>query len=126
MPASVETGVKGALNVLRALEVIDGEIEPQASRFDSLPGVFRLVEMFSNEGGMAEFVVPPGEPVQSGETIVRIRNPYGDVIEDVKSSSDGFLVGYPVFNSQAVRTGEMLAFIGVSYDPAIEKGLATV
>lgn len=117
VPSSVQVGVEGVLKVLRRLEMIDGEIRPQAALYSTVPSVFRLEEIFSNEGGLAEFVVAPAEPVRQGDTIVRIRNPYGDLLEEVGSPRDGFLVGYPVFNSQAVRTGEMLAFVGVPYDP---------
>jgi predicted deacylase len=54
----------------------------------------------------------PGDRLQEGQTIARIRNPFGDTLEEVASPHDGIMLGYPIFDNQAVRTGEMLIFIG--------------
>lgn len=110
---SVDVGVRGVLNVMRLLGMIDGAVEPQPAGV-TVPGVHRWVEIFSNEGGLVEFSCVPGQPVRTGQAVARIRDPFGDVLEEVTSPVDGFLVGYPVFGNQAVRTGELLVFLGTA------------
>lgn len=110
---SVDVGVRGVLNVMRLLEMTDGAVEPQPDGV-TVPGVHRWVEIFSNEGGLVEFSCAPGQPVRTGQPVARIRDPFGEVLEEVSSPVDGFLVGYPVFGNQAVRTGELLVFIGTT------------
>jgi hypothetical protein len=49
--------------------------------------------------------------VASGEPILLLRNPYGDVIEEVTSPADGWLLAYHLRNNYAAMTGDMVAFI---------------
>jgi hypothetical protein len=112
IPSSVEVGVRGALNVMRKLDMIDGKIEPQTGNPKVFKGVYKWTEIFSNEGGLVEFVKNPGDNVKEGELITRIRNPFGDVLDEVKSPVSGIIFDYPIFNNQAVRSGELMVFIG--------------
>ncbi len=112
-PVSVDVGVRGVLNVMRLLKMLDGRIEAQPEGV-TVPGVFRWIEIFSNQGGLVEFACTPGQPLKTGQAVARIRDPYGDVLEEINSPVDGFLVGYPVFGNQAVRTGELLVFLGTA------------
>jgi hypothetical protein len=112
IPSSVKVGVRGALNVMRKLDMLDGKIEPQTGNPKIFKGVYKWTEIFSNEGGLVEFVKNPGDNVKEGELITRIRNPFGDVLEEIMSPVSGIIFNYPIFNNQAVRTGELMVFIG--------------
>ena len=111
-PTSVEVGVRGTLNVLRHMGMLPGDIVSLEPDINTFTGIVEWTEIFANEGGLVEFVAMPGSRLDEGQTIARIRNPYGDVLEEVQSPVSGIMLGYPIFNNQAVRTGEMLIFIG--------------
>jgi len=111
-PASVAVGVRGTLNVLCHMDMLAGDVEPQDPDVNTFTGIVEWTEIFANEGGLVEFVAMPGDHLEEGQTIARIRNPFGDVLEVVTSPVAGIMLGYPIFNNQAVRTGEMLIFIG--------------
>jgi predicted deacylase len=106
----VATGVRGALNVMKHLGMIGGEIEPQT--VDYLPRVpMTRTEITANRGGLVHPLKTVGEQVRRDEVIALIRDMFGDVVEEVHSPRDGWILAWPWINSQAVATGDVLAFI---------------
>ncbi|MFQ5758329.1 MAG: succinylglutamate desuccinylase/aspartoacylase family protein [Candidatus Bathyarchaeia archaeon] len=118
---SVETGVRGVLNVMKALEMIEGKVEKQRG--------IRVVRgrnkfygiVHSNHGGLLHLEKEPGEKIKKGEVIARIYNLHGDVVESVKMPVDGYVWAYPFGTAlgtctgvQAVHTGDFVAYVFVS------------
>ncbi|MDQ7843793.1 MAG: succinylglutamate desuccinylase/aspartoacylase family protein [Armatimonadota bacterium] len=109
-PRSIETGVRGTLNVLRHLGMLEGEIEPQ----DGVPiidGPLSRIELTANRGGLVHPLKEAGEAVREGEPIALIRDLWGDVVEEVRSPRTGWLLAWPLLGNQAAATGDILVFI---------------
>ncbi len=108
--ASLATGVRGTLNVMRHLGMLDGAIEPQRD-VPMIEGPLTRTEVTANRGGLVHPYKYPGDPVTEGETIAVIRNPWGDIVEEIRAPRDGWILAWPLLGNQAVATGDILAFI---------------
>ncbi len=114
---STSVGVRGVLNIMKAFDMIDGDIEPQEG-IPIVPGVNRSHGIIrANRGGLIRLLKTPGEPIKEGETIAEIYDLYGDVIEEVRMPVDGYVWAYPCGQSlgtsgglQAVQTGANIAY----------------
>ncbi len=47
----------------------------------------------------------------SGEVLATIYDAYGDLVEEVRSPVDGFVLAYPLRLTQAAETGTDIAFL---------------
>ena len=118
---SVETGVRGVLNVMKALEMIEGKIEKQKG-IRVLPGRNKFYGVvYSNRGGLLHPEKKPGEKIKKGEVIACIYNLHGDLVEEVKMPVDGYVWAYPFGEAlgtatgiQAVHTGDYVAYVFTS------------
>jgi predicted deacylase len=92
--------------------MLDGEIEHQstARMIPKLLGS-NYQEVTANRGGIVHFKREVGETVHKGTVIATIMNLYGNVVEEVKSDIDGYLIAYSLMGNQAVNTGDLVAFI---------------
>jgi len=114
---STSVGVRGVLNIMKAFDMIDGEIEPQKG-IPIVPGVNRYHGIIrANRGGLIRLHKKPGELIRKGETIAEIYDLYGDIIEQVKMPVEGYVWAYPCGQSlgtsgglQAVQTGANIAY----------------
>jgi hypothetical protein len=114
---STGAGVKGVLNIMKAFDMMDGEIEGQEG-FPIVPGVNRFHGIIrANRGGLIRFFKEPGELIQQGETLAEIYDLYGDVVEEVSMPVDGYVWAYPCGQSlntsgglQAVQSGANVAY----------------
>ena len=103
---------------MKALDMIDGEIEPQKG-ISIVLGVNRYYGIIrANRGGLIRLHKMPGELIRKGETIAEIYDLYGDVIEQVKMPVEGYAWAYPCGQSlgtsgglQAVQTGANIAYV---------------
>lgn len=107
---AVEVGLRGALNVMKALGMIDGEIEPQEG-VHVIEGKLSRTEINANRGGIVNTLVNVGDPVKKGQVIGKILNGWGEPVEDIVCSMDGWLLAWPMINNQAAATGEHVAFL---------------
>jgi predicted deacylase len=107
---SVRSGVRGTLNVMKHLGMLDGELEAQED-VPVIPGKLSRVEITAEKGGLVHFLSDAGAAVKKGEVIARIVNPYGDLMEEVASPVDGWILAYPLLNSQCAATGDFVNFI---------------
>jgi predicted deacylase len=103
---STSAGVKGVLNIMKAFDMIDGEIETQ----EGFPVVKR--------GGLIRYFKEPGEFFKKGEKLAEIYDLYGDVLEVVEMPVDGYVWAYPCGQSlgtsgslQAVQSGANIAYV---------------
>ncbi len=107
--SSAGPSVRGMLNVLKHLKMIEGEIEPQ---HDNLvpSGYYERVKLMSSYSGMLLPLKLPGDPVRKGEIIGIIHDLYGHDLEQIASPADGYYrVTYLNRRVQAQKTfGEIL------------------
>ncbi len=115
---STSAGVKGVLNIMKAFDMIDGEIEPQAG-FNILSGACKFHSVVrAGRGGLIRFFKKPGEPLEEGEVFAEIYDLYGDVVEELKMPVDGYTWAYSCGDIlgtsgslQTVQTGANVAYI---------------
>jgi predicted deacylase len=107
-PLSADVGTRGVLNVLKALEMLDGDIEKQPIRV--FEGELSGAETTCDEGGLVFMTKSVGDDVVEGETIAIIRDPYGDVLEEVKAPVTGWVTAYPLRKNQNAISGDTVAF----------------
>lgn len=107
---SLETGVRGTLNVMRHLGMVDGDIERQTG-IPIIEGKLSRIELTANRGGLVHPLKGPGEAIQEGETIAIVRDLWGDVVEEVRSPRAGWVLAWPFLGNQSVTTGDILIFI---------------
>ena len=107
---AIQVGVRGLLNVMKRLQMIPGEPEPQQG-IPIIRGHLTRTEVTANRGGFAFFAKQAGEAVRAGETILILRDGHGDVVEEIASPRDGNILAFPLMNNQAAMTGDFVAFI---------------
>ena len=118
---AVAIGVEGLLNVCAHLGMLDGPPRHLAcARTPVARGQLRFHEVFSDRGGIVSPAKTPGDEVHADELLALVRNPYGDVVEEVRSPAAGWLLGYPVLQNQSVFTGDPAAYLAVPI--AAERG----
>ncbi len=108
---AIRAGVRGTLNVMKRLGMLDGAIEPQGDDVLRLPGRLTRTEVTSERGGIALPLKGVGDRLARGEPIMRLVDPYGDEVDTLRSPVDGWLMAYPFINSQCLATGDIVAFI---------------
>ena len=112
---SVRVAVRGLMNVLKKMQMIQGVTEPQTET-KVFPGNFEFYGMsVANRGGIVNRLVDVGIKLKKDTPIATVLNPYGEIIETVKIPVDGYLWGWnigspPNFN-WAVQSGDSVAFI---------------
>ncbi|MHA1959131.1 MAG: succinylglutamate desuccinylase/aspartoacylase family protein [Candidatus Thorarchaeota archaeon] len=115
---STSAGIRGVLNIMKAFDMIDGDIEPQEG-FQIVPGVCKWQGIVrANRGGLIRFVRTPGEFLKKGNVFAEIFNLHGDILEEAKIPVDGYIWAYPcgdilgtAGSMQAVQTGANIAYV---------------
>jgi len=105
-PTIVDTTVKGIKNVLRDLEMLDGELE----RPDYQVVLERTSWVRAERGGFLQFHVQPGEVVEKGQPIATNTNLLGQDPNQLVSPFDGVVLG--MVTLPAVSPGEPVCHIG--------------
>ncbi len=107
----IEGGVRGILNVLRHIKSIEGDIEPQ----EGLPIINEVLgpqlRLVPERGGFVHPIGESGDWVTKGQAVALIRDPWGDVVEEVRSSADGYLLGFPHHGNHTAASGDIVAFV---------------
>ncbi|TFG13318.1 hypothetical protein EU537_06560 [Candidatus Thorarchaeota archaeon] len=114
---STSAGVRGVLNIMKAFDMLDGELEQQTG-FPIIPGKCKFQGIVrANKGGLIRFLKKPGEYLKQGEVYAEIFNLHGDVVEEVKMPVDGYIWAYPCGDilgtpgsMQAVQTGANIGY----------------
>jgi predicted deacylase len=109
---AVQITVRGTLNVLRHLGMIEGAQEPQTG-FPFVSGVRRaLPSIRAQRGGMISFMAPCGVALPAGTTIAKIHDAMGDLVECVVIPEDGYVMTYPAMSwvgTPSVSSGDYVA-----------------
>jgi predicted deacylase len=109
--ASVQAGVRGVLNVMKFLEMVDGTPEPQ-STVQVIPG--RLSNrhyLHCRTGGLVRPLRPLGGAVRRDEPVVAVDDVFGNELEVLTSPIDGWVITYPVHQNRTATSGDPLAFV---------------
>jgi predicted deacylase len=106
-PAVLDIGVRGVLNVLRSLDMLDGEIiaPPYQTRVD------RAMWVRAESGGILRFHVAPGEVVEEGQAIATNLSVFGDHQNTLMSPADGIVLGMTTLPS--VQPGEPVCHLAI-------------
>lgn len=105
-PKAVKIGVRGVLNVMKSLGMIEGEVEAQEGVM-VLDGKLTRTEESAARGGIVLPEKDIGETVTKGELVGRIVNHYGDQVEEIRSPVDGWLLAWP-YDNQAAGSGDLV------------------
>lgn len=114
LPAPIAVGVRGTLNVMKALQMLPGAPEPQQGILIVPEGFTTNNRIRANGGGLVHRLKEPGQQVSSGEVVAEIRTPLGEITEQVRSPVSGFVLSFPRYHNQAVMTGDHVVFIASS------------
>jgi uncharacterized protein len=110
----VVAALRGTRNVLIDLGMLDGEIVQQSDVL-VIPGERRsLPSIRANRGGIIMFEAECGALLSAGTPIARTFNVFGDVVEEIRMPSDGYVMTYPPISwvgNQAVASGDYVADI---------------
>jgi predicted deacylase len=109
--SSVKTGVRGTLNIMKYLKMIEGDMEPQEGVTMISGGPMTRKEVTADKGGLITYHKQLGEPIAKGEVIAVIRDPWGDIVEEIESPVDGWVLAWPYINFQAAATGDLIVMI---------------
>jgi predicted deacylase len=106
---SLKIGVLGVKNVLRHLDMLNGEVKPLPN-LRVQPGLFSNKMIIANHGGLVHYQKEVGEWIDTGEVIAIVRNVYGDIVEEVKATAQGYVrtLGFGPHN-EAVFEGQIIA-----------------
>lgn len=108
---SVDAGYLAVRNVLVELGVCKG-VPTRIKSSVAVPAKgYRRDEVWSGKGGVVEYVVSVGDKVSKGGTLAKIRNVYGEVVEEVKMPEDGYMIAESLCN--ASPSGGYIACIAV-------------
>lgn len=108
-PVAVRVGVRGVLNVMKHLKMVDGQQEKQTEVL-VIGGRLTRTEVMANRGGLLVGLKAAGDKVAKGEAVARIVDHYGEPVEDILSPIDGWLLALPWLDNQAANTGDMVGF----------------
>ncbi len=107
---AVQTGIRGILNVMRALEMIPGPPEPPARRpIQEVLGNTILVR--ARRGGFLHPLAKVGSRLQKDDPLFQVRDPYGDLLETVVSPIDGYMLLYHIEGNQSCFSGQAVGLV---------------
>jgi len=108
---SVEAGYLAMTNVLVYLGVVNGTPQRITSSVVIRETGYCRDDVWSEKGGIVEYTVKMGDRVKKGSTLAKIRNVFGEVVQEVKMPEDGYMVSGSSAN--ATQTGGWIGTIAV-------------
>ncbi|NHJ14950.1 MAG: hypothetical protein EAX95_14815 [Candidatus Thorarchaeota archaeon] len=115
---STTVGIRGILNIMKEFDMIDGKIEPQKDIITISGSCKWECIVRANRGGLIRFLKKPGDFIKAGEAFAEIYNLWGDVLEEVKMPTNGYIWAFPCGDIlgtpgslQAVQTGANIAYV---------------
>lgn len=65
--------------------------------------------LIANSGGLLHFDANPGDYVKTWDVVVRVMDPYGNVVDGLKSPKNEYICAFPFMQSHAIATGDHVA-----------------
>lgn len=113
----VQVPLRGCLNVLKKLGMMEGKIEPQTG-IKVMKGNFEVAGMpVANRGGIVHRMAEIAVKLPRDKPIAKIVDVFGDEIEVIKMPVEGYVWGWTVGNpatidrNWTVQTGAPIAFL---------------
>jgi predicted deacylase len=110
---AVQMLVDGVRNVLRCVEMLPGDPEPPPARQRQ---VRSFIWLRSTNEGWWDAAVGSGDEVVEGQLLGRVRNLWGDSLEEVSAPADGVILF--ITTSPAVTADGLLLGLGADLVPA--------
>lgn len=112
---SDEPGIVVGFKVLKNIAIALGIVEDSPENINEYPTIrelgYRREDVTAEKGGFIEYRVGLGQYLEAGSIIARIRNAFGDVIEEVRMPHSGYTIAFnPSFRSWS---GSIVALIAV-------------
>lgn len=105
--SSICKGVQGVKNVLQHYGMIDGA--PKIPKNQIVSREHRTV--YSNRGGFLAILKPLGTMLKKGEKFAEIRDPFGNVLEEIAAPAECVFWTHPPY--PMVASGQKVATVGV-------------
>lgn len=109
---NVRVGAIGLRNVMRAIGMLEGQLEPQSA--PKLEGDFVYHgRLTANTGGLLWVRRQPGTFIAQDEVVVEIVDVWGDTVEELRMPVDGYCWSFTggVGSTHAVAEGTQVAFV---------------
>jgi hypothetical protein len=110
--AAVALLVDGVRNALRALEMLPGPVAPPREDMREV-GVFDWIRC--RDAGFWESAVGAGDELRAGQLVGRVKNLWGDVLEEIEAPRDGVVLF--LTTSAAVADDGLLLGLGAELTP---------
>lgn len=88
-PSVVEVGVRGVMNILRSLKMVEGHLETPRYQVES----HRTTWVRAEHGGTLSFNVNPGDLVEKGQVLATNYSIFGDEQRKITAPGDGIILG---------------------------------
>lgn len=88
----VEAGVQGVLNVMSHLKMLKATPKAHASQIKSAYPMRRDASIRATKTGIIDFLVRPGDAIEAGQPLVRIKNIIGEEVERIQAAQDGYIL----------------------------------
>ncbi|OGS43163.1 MAG: hypothetical protein A3K76_05075 [Euryarchaeota archaeon RBG_13_57_23] len=108
---SVDAGYLAVRNVLNYIGVVDGTVTSVKSSVVIRESGYRREDVWSEKGGLIQYVVDLGQKVKAGQTLAKVRDLYGEVLEEVRMPEDGYMVAEN--SGHVTHTGGPIATIAI-------------
>ncbi|MBN1677953.1 MAG: succinylglutamate desuccinylase/aspartoacylase family protein [Candidatus Thermoplasmatota archaeon] len=108
---TVEAGYLAVRNVLVHLGAVKGTLTPVKSSVVIHEKGYRREDVWSEKGGLLEYVVELGQKVKAGQVIAKVRSPFGEVVEEIRMPEDGYMVALNSYEN--AYTGGAIATIAI-------------
>lgn len=111
----IRIGLRGVMNTLKMLDMIDGEIEAQTDTL-VLKGQFRSYgSVRTDRAGLVNRFVETGTKLRKGTKIATVINPYGEAVETVRMPADGYIWAWTIIGPDnpnwCVQAGSPVAYL---------------
>lgn len=111
---TVEAGYLAVRNVLVHMGVVEGAMTAVKSSVVIKEKGYRREDVWSEKGGLLEYTVRLGQKLRKGQVVAKVRNPFGEVVEEVKMPKDGYIIALNSYENS--YTGSAIATIAIKAD----------
>ena len=106
---TLKKGVRGVLNLLKWLNMIDGKPELPEKQYVAN----ETTSVLNSKGGFLEYKVELGDILKENDVILDVTDPFGRVLETITAPKEGII--WTIREFPMVSTGERVVTLGTDY-----------